>query len=127
MPNGEHIRKMKQFCGCSRFVFNRTLAEHRQKREHDTKHSFNRIQANAELPKWKRELPWLKECNAQVLQSAIVDLERAFKNFFAKRANFPKFKRKVANLNNTITVSICRKSVGLDTATAAKLSVKLRT
>ena len=94
MPNREQIRKMKQFCGCSRFVFNRTLAEHRQKREQDTKHLFNRIRANAELPKWKRELSWLKECHSQVLQSAIVDLERAFKNFFAKRAGFPKFKRK---------------------------------
>lgn len=46
------------------------------------------------MPKWKRELPWLKECHSQVLQSAIVDLESAFKNFYAKRANFPKFKRK---------------------------------
>nr|WP_231730758.1 helix-turn-helix domain-containing protein [Pasteurella multocida] len=22
-PNGEQVRKMKQFCGCSRFVFNK--------------------------------------------------------------------------------------------------------
>ncbi|HFC6361267.1 TPA: helix-turn-helix domain-containing protein [Neisseria lactamica] len=26
MPNGAQIRRMKQFCGCSRFVFNRVLA-----------------------------------------------------------------------------------------------------
>ncbi|WP_157686359.1 helix-turn-helix domain-containing protein, partial [Kingella negevensis] len=26
IPNGEQIRKLKQFCGCSRFVFNRALA-----------------------------------------------------------------------------------------------------
>lgn len=94
MPNGAQIRKMKQFCGCSRFVFNRTLAEHQQKREQDPKHSFNRIRANTKLPKWKKELAWLKECHSQVLQSAIVDLETAFKNFFAKRTDFPKFKKK---------------------------------
>ncbi|MEX4038326.1 helix-turn-helix domain-containing protein, partial [Haemophilus influenzae] len=23
MPNGKQIRRIKQFCGCSRFVFNR--------------------------------------------------------------------------------------------------------
>lgn len=94
MPNGEQIRKMKQFCGCSRFVFNRTLAEHQQKREQDPKHAFNRIRANAELPKWKKELTWLKDCHSQVLQQSLKDLESAFKNFFQKRADFPKFKRK---------------------------------
>ncbi|WP_325045740.1 helix-turn-helix domain-containing protein [Neisseria cinerea] len=26
MPNGAQIRRMKQFYGCSRFVFNRVLA-----------------------------------------------------------------------------------------------------
>ncbi|KGQ36683.1 hypothetical protein JP35_10220 [Gallibacterium anatis] len=26
MPNGNQIRRIKQFCGCSRFVFNRALA-----------------------------------------------------------------------------------------------------
>ncbi|WP_216605238.1 helix-turn-helix domain-containing protein [Pelistega europaea] len=26
MPDGEQIRKIKRFCGCSRFVFNRALA-----------------------------------------------------------------------------------------------------
>ena len=43
---------------------------------------------------WKKELPWLKDCNAQVLQQSLKDLEASFKNFFAKLANFPKFKRK---------------------------------
>ena len=27
IPNGEQVRKMKQFCGCCRFVFNRGLEE----------------------------------------------------------------------------------------------------
>ncbi|MEH8093528.1 helix-turn-helix domain-containing protein [Gallibacterium anatis] len=26
MPNGNQICRIKQFCGCSRFVFNRALA-----------------------------------------------------------------------------------------------------
>ena len=39
-------------------------------------------------------MPWLKDCYSQVLQQSLKDLERAFKNFFAKRSDFPKFKRK---------------------------------
>lgn len=96
MPNDEHIRKMKQFCGCARFVFNRALAYHNEQYQKDdsckTKFSYKEL-ANL-LPKWKQELLWLKDCHSQVLQQSLKDLESAFKNFFAKRAKFPKFKHK---------------------------------
>ena len=94
MPNGAQIRKMKQFCGCSRFVFNRALAYQNAQYEADKsfKFSYNKI-ANL-LPEWKRELTWLKDCHSQVLQQSLKDLENSFKNFFAKRSDFPKFKRK---------------------------------
>lgn len=94
MPNGAQIRRLKQFCGCSRFVFNRALAYQNEQYEADKsfKFSYNKI-ANL-LPEWKRELTWLKDCHSQVLQQALKDLESSFKNFFAKRSDFPKFKRK---------------------------------
>ena len=94
MPNGEQIRKMKQFRGCSRFVFNRALNYQNEQYQKDNsfKFSYNKI-ANL-LPEWKRELTWLKDCHSQVLQQSIKDLEKAFENFFAKRSDFPKFKRK---------------------------------
>jgi putative transposase len=37
---------------------------------------------------------WLKDCHAQVVQQTLKDLERAFTNFFEKRAKFPRFKNK---------------------------------
>lgn len=40
------------------------------------------------------EYSWLNEVNAQALQAVIRDLDNAFKNFYEKRANFPKFKSK---------------------------------
>lgn len=43
---------------------------------------------------WKQEFPWLKDCHSQVLQQNLKDLESAYRNFFAKRADFPRFKRK---------------------------------
>ena len=97
MPNGEQVRKMKQFCGCSRFVFNRALAWQNERYEADKSFKFSYFKIANFLPEWKRELPWLKECNAQVLQQALKDLDCAFKNFFAKRSKFPKFKRKGEN------------------------------
>ena len=39
-------------------------------------------------------MPWLKDCHSQVLQQSLKDLEASFKNFFTKRSDFPKFKRK---------------------------------
>ena len=96
MPNGAQIRKMKRFCGCARFVFNRALAYQNEQYQADKsfKFSYNKV-ANL-LPAWKKDkaLAWLKECHSQILQQSLKDLERAFQNFFAKRANFPKFKCK---------------------------------
>ena len=48
------------------------------------------------LTDWRHgsETPWLKEAPCHPLQHALKDLERAYKNFFAKRTDFPRFKRK---------------------------------
>ncbi len=46
------------------------------------------------LPAWKQEFAWLKETPSQSLQQSLKDLERAFKNFFEKRADFPRFKKR---------------------------------
>ena len=94
MPNGAQSRKMKQFCGCRRFVFNRALAYQNEQYEADKSFKFSYAKITALLPEWKRELVWLKDCHSQVLQQSLKDLESAFKNFFAKRADFPQFKRK---------------------------------
>lgn len=93
-PNGEQIRKMKQFCGCSRFVFNRALAYQNEQYEADKSFKFGYAKIANLLPEWKKEFLWLKDCHSQVLQQSLKDLESAFRNFFAKRADFPKFKRK---------------------------------
>ncbi|MFU2128001.1 transposase [Gallibacterium anatis] len=94
MPNGEQSRKIKQFCGCCRFVFNRALAWQNEQYQQDSRHKFSYSKIANLLPQWKKELIWLKECHSQVLQQSLKDLENAFKNFFQQRADFPKFKKK---------------------------------
>ena len=85
---------MKQFCGCSRFIFNRALAYQNEQYQKDNSFKFSYCKITNLLPEWKRELTWLKDCHSQVLQQSLKDLETGFKNFFSKRSNFPKFKRK---------------------------------
>ena len=48
------------------------------------------------LTAWRNgvETPWLKEAPVHPLQHALKDLEKAYQNFFANRADFPCFKRK---------------------------------
>ncbi|MEH8257499.1 transposase, partial [Gallibacterium anatis] len=90
MPNGNQIRRIKQFCGCSRFVFNRALAWQNEQYEQDNSFKFSYTQIANLLAQWKKELVWLKACHSQVLQQSLKDLESAFKNFFQQRADFPK-------------------------------------
>src|SRR5712664_1002260 len=48
------------------------------------------------LTQWRNgtETPWLADAPTHPLQQALKDLERAYQNFFARRAHFPRFKRK---------------------------------
>jgi putative transposase len=48
------------------------------------------------LVEWKisPQTQWLKEAPSQPLQQSLKDLERAYKNFFQKRASFPRFKKR---------------------------------
>ena len=94
-PLVEQQRDMRRFAGSCRFVFNKALAL--QKENHEAGNKFIGYVAMAKhLTEWRNgtESPWLKEAPCHPLQHALKDLEKAYKNFFAKRADFPRFKRK---------------------------------
>ncbi|WP_304398881.1 RNA-guided endonuclease InsQ/TnpB family protein, partial [Turicimonas muris] len=57
-------------------------------------HRFNYVECANRLVLWKKKHSFLKLCHSQVLQQALKDLEKGYKNFFAKRAKFPRFKKK---------------------------------
>ena len=95
MPSGEQQRDMHRFAGSCRFVYNKALAL--QKLNHaEGKNFIGYVPMAAMLPIWKREVgtKWLKQTPSQALQHTLKDLEKAYKNFFAKRTDFPRFKRK---------------------------------
>ena len=94
-PNGEQQRNMRRFVGSCRFVFNKALAIQKARYEQGEK-KLGYAGLCKSLTEWKAqaETIWLKETPSQALQQTLKDLERAYINFFAKRADFPRFKKK---------------------------------
>jgi putative transposase len=92
-PNGEQQRDMRRFAGSCRFVFNKALAM--QKENYEAGNKFiGFVGLCKALTGWRHDegTPWLKDAPCHPLQQALKDLDKAYKNFFAKRAHFPRFK-----------------------------------
>ncbi|HAK8503874.1 TPA: transposase [Salmonella enterica] len=95
MPTGEQQRQMRRFAGSCRFVFNRALALQKERYEQGEK-KLGYAGLCKLLTEWRNgpETPWLADAPVHPLQQTLKDLERAYANFFAKRADFPSFKKK---------------------------------
>ena len=95
MPNGEQQRAMRRFAGSCRFVFNKALAL-QQAQYAEGKKKLSYAELCKQLTVWRNRLEtsWLSETHSQPLQQALKDLDRAYNNFFAKRAELPQFKKK---------------------------------
>src|ERR1039457_1742291 len=88
-------RLLRRFAGSCRFVFNKALALQLENRKAGNKF-IGYVAMGKLLTEWRHlpETAWLSESPIHPLQHALKDLERAYKNFFAKRADFPRFKKK---------------------------------
>ncbi|WP_298716598.1 transposase [uncultured Oceanisphaera sp.] len=94
-PDGQQQRQMRRFAGSCRFVFNKALALQQERREQGEK-KLGYAALCKQLTQWKRDgsTAWLADTPSQALQQTLKDLERAYTHFFAKRADFPRFKKK---------------------------------
>lgn len=93
--NQTQERMLRRVAGSCRFVFNRALTL--QQENHAAGQPFIGYVAMAKLLTQWRHAPdtdWLSEAPVHPLQHALKDLDRAYKNFFAKRADFPRRKKK---------------------------------
>lgn len=97
-PNGQQERDMRRFAGACRFVFNRALALQNENHEAGNKYIPYTKMASW-LIEWKShpDTKWLKDAPSQPLQQSLKDLERGYKNFFQKRAAFPRCKKRGQN------------------------------
>lgn len=121
-PNGMQSQLMKQFCGCARYVYNRTLSLERSLYKKDNKHSFKYAEAVNRLPEWKKK-SFFKRVS-QSSSSAIAEgpgsgLHQFFFGsgliFRSTRKNSgmtPSDFRRALNLMRLSNRSDCRKSAG---------------
>lgn len=101
-PNKDQIVLFKKFSGCCKFVYNKALAYKIENYERDKdKAKEERVKTHfsalsKEVTAWIHtdEFSFLKEPPRDILTQKLMDLEKAYKNFFKKLAMYPKFKKK---------------------------------
>lgn len=94
-PTLEQQVLLSQHFGCARWWWNYALNKSIETYK-ETGKSLGQSALNAFLPKLKKapSTVWLSECYSQVLQATTLNLTTAYKNFFAGRARFPRYKSK---------------------------------
>ena len=110
-PNKAQTELLEKHFGCTRFVYNYFLNQ-RQEQYRLTGKSDNYCAQAKVLTELKKQddTAWLKEVNSQSLQFAVKCLDKAYTNFFKKRAKYPKFKSKRSK--NSFTIPQCASIAG---------------
>ena len=86
-PTKDQQQKFINTFGCCRFVWNKIL--------NDRQEAYKQgIKFNKTLAQYKTEFPFLKDVDSLALNATANYVNFAYKNFFEKRAKFPKFKSK---------------------------------
>ena len=96
-PTAEQKNKINRTIGVCRFVYNFYLAHNREIFEQE-----NRFVSGYEFSIWLNndfipdnpEFVWIKEVSSKSVKQSIMNAQKAFKNFFDKKASFPKWKKK---------------------------------
>lgn len=107
-PNNKQETYFAKAAGTARFAYNWALAEwQRQYEEWKQNNSLSKpsqFSLRRQLNAIKREqFPWMLEVTKNAPQMAIIQLGDAFKNFFAGRARYPKFRKKGIHDRFTLT------------------------
>ncbi|EKN5956921.1 transposase, partial [Yersinia enterocolitica] len=95
-PTPEQAELLEKQFGIVRFVYNKALhiRSHWYKRHGVSLNNVKHIQPLLPIAKKSHSYSWLKQADSNSLQVALQNLDQAFKNFFEKRAKYPRFKRK---------------------------------
>lgn len=94
-PTVEQRRLLDQYFGASRWVWNRSL-EYRSKAYKRRGESVTGVDFSRLLTQLKktRRYGWLADIPSSALQQKLRDQDKAFANFFAGRAKYPRFRKR---------------------------------
>lgn len=93
-PNKNQQADLARQFGHARFVYNHYRAV-REGFYLDSGTGLTYADCTSDMSEFlKVEYPWLKEADSQALQQSLKDLDRAYQNFFAGRADYPSFHSK---------------------------------
>ena len=102
-PNNKQATYFAKACGVARFAYNWALSEWKRRYEAGEKATESELRKALNAVK-SEEFPWMYEVTKCAPQLAIRnDLNNAFKNFFAKRAQFPQYRKK--GIHDSFSVS----------------------
>lgn len=104
-PNRQQQKLIMQTFGCCRLIYNKGLAMREEAYKQGEKVGY--YQTSAMLTALKQEFKFLHEVDSIALQQSLRDLDRAYTNFFQKRAKYPKFKSKHNNHQSYRTINHC--------------------
>lgn len=107
-PNDRQATYLARASGTARFAYNWALAEWNKQYEEHKKDPVKPKPSEGALRRLlnsiKREqFPWMLEVTKNAPQMAIIQLGKAFKNFFAGRAKHPQFRKKGIHDRFTLT------------------------
>ncbi|AVQ00260.1 transposase (plasmid) [Ahniella affigens] len=111
-PTPEQARLLAQLAGATRHVWNWSLAK-RTSAYRERGERLNWVSLSREFTEYRRdpERPWLAALPRDPFNQVLRDQERAFANFFAKRAAYPRFKRRGGNASVRFTLDQRRRQV----------------
>lgn len=104
-PTPEQEQILARTFGCVRYVYNWGLVARSKAFKDGQRMSYAQSDAALTLLKRQPETVWLNEVHSVPLQQALRDLQTAYSNFFAKRAAYPSFKKKIGRATARYTRS----------------------
>jgi len=84
---------INKLLGTCRYVYNNLLAFKKQEYE-EKQNNISFGQLGKKLTELKIQNEWIKDSHSKVLQQSLLDLDKAYKNFFKEKKGYPKFKSK---------------------------------
>ena len=96
-PTDKQKSKIHRTIGVSRFIYNFYIARNKEIYEREGKFvsgmDFSKWLNNEYIPN-NQEMKWIKEVSSKATKQAIMNGDKAFRDFFKKAKGFPRFKKK---------------------------------